>query len=256
MHKLLLISLSLLMACTQQTKTPEVTEVMNERKNFPESLQKIFSKHGSLELWQQMKSLSYEIVGEESNEKQMIHLQDRRERIEAANYKTGFDGTNIWLEADTTYSGNPVFYHNLMFYFYAMPFVLADDGINYSIADTLTFEGRAYPGIRIAYEAEVGSSPEDEYFLHYNPETYQMTWLGYTVTYFSKEKSKEIKWIRYDDWKDYNGLILPKSMTWYNYIDGQLIDPRGSAEFENVLISTTAWPDSIFQKTVVATIVE
>jgi len=27
-----------------------------------------------------------------------------------------------------------------------------------------------------------------EYILYYNPDTYQMEWLGYTVTYFSKEK--------------------------------------------------------------------
>ena len=65
----------------------------------------------------------------------------------------------------TAYEGNPKFYYNLMFYFYAMPFILADDGIKYTDAEPLVFEGKSYPGIKISYEAGVGESPEDEYVI-------------------------------------------------------------------------------------------
>lgn len=254
MHKLILTSLSLIfLACSTQTKQPQVLE---EDVQYPVELQKIFTNHGSLETWKKMKSLSYEILGDEMNEKQMIHLQDRRERIEAANFTTGFDGEDIWLAADSTYKGDPVFYHNLMFYFYAMPFVLADNGINYSKTEPLTFEEKSYPGIKISYDTGVGMSAQDEYFLHYDPETYQMAWLGYTVTYFSKEKSPNIRWIRYDDWQTLEGLILPRSMTWYKSEEGVITEPKGSAEFEKVLISAAVFDDSVFQKTREAIVVK
>ena len=152
--------------------------------SYPSDLVKIFDAHGKLDKWKEMKSLSYEIVREGGNEKQLIDLISRNERIEANNFKTGYNGKEYWLEADTSYKGNPKFYHNLMFYFYAMPFVIADDGINYSKAEDLKFRDTTYPGIRISYNDGVGESPEDEYFIHYNPETYQMEWLGYTVTFF------------------------------------------------------------------------
>jgi len=84
------------------------------------------------------------------------------------------------MESDSTSNGNPEFYYNVMFYFYAMPFVLADDGIIYGDIAPLEFEGTAYPGISISYKEGVGSSSKDEYFIYYNPETYQMAikWLG------------------------------------------------------------------------------
>ena len=246
------IFLVLVAACTN---SKESTDANQQSSRYPQTLEKIFKRHGSLATWQKMKSLTYEIVGDDGNEKQMIHLADRRERIEAPDFITGFDGENIWLEADSTYNGDPVFYHNLMFYFYAMPFVMADEGINYSIADTLTFEGKQFPGIKITYEANVGNSPKDEYYLHYDPETYQMTWLGYTVTYFSGEKSKDISWIRYNDWVDNSNLLMPRSMTWYKYEEEKLTEPRGTAEFDKVQISSETLPDSIFQKTAAAVVI-
>ena len=49
--------------------------------------------------------------------------------------------------------GIPKFYYNLMFYFYAMPFILADDGIVYEDVKPLDIEGKSYPGIKISYES-------------------------------------------------------------------------------------------------------
>ncbi|MEO9966282.1 MAG: DUF6503 family protein [Reichenbachiella sp.] len=245
MQKLPLLLLTILFACSTTTQKQETT---SEPSRYPDHLLKMFDKHGSLDAWKKMRAMSYEITGEEGNEKQQIDLRNRRERIEATNFATGFDGTNIWLDADSTYEGNPVFYHNLMFYFYAMPFVLADEGINYAPADTLTFEDKKYPGFKITYQSNVGISPEDEYYLHYDAESYQMTWLGYTVTFFSKEKSKEVRWIRYNQWQEIQGLVLPEALTWYKYDNNQLTEPRGTAEFVNVMISEKAFADSIFSK--------
>ena len=255
MHYLAFI-FSLFIFLTACTPAPQPEEVPVDLKKYPVPLQKVFTYHGGLDAWQKMKAMSYEIVKEEGNEKQMIDLKDRRERIEASNFTTGYDGKEFWLEADTSYKGNAVFYHNLMFYFYAMPFVLADDGIIYSEADTLFFNEKIYPGIKIAYEAGVGVSPEDEYFIHYDPATFEMAWLGYTVTYFSKEKSRELHWIRYDDWKKFNGLLLPNSLTWYKYENNLPTEPRRTREFVRVTVSEEGFEDKVFKKTEGAQVVE
>lgn len=236
-------------ACSNPSQSEEQTNSSPkiELTNYPTALQKVFEKHGSLASWQKMKSMSYEMVDTtDGNEIQKIDLQNRREYIAAPNFKTGYDGKEFWVKADTSYKGNPVFYHNLMFYFYAMPFVLADDGIVYGETEPLVFEEKSYPGIRISYNDGVGVSSKDEYFIHYDPATFEMTWLGYTVTYFSKEVSKKVKWIRYDDWKKVEGLLLPNSMTWYKLEEGQPIEPRSTQEFVKVVVSETALGDEIF----------
>ena len=254
-----LIGLCSILAC--QPSTPDATaetapKTTTPAKSYPEVLQKIFTKHGGLDQWRKMKTLSYEIEKKEVNEKQTIQLHDRRERIEAENFITGFDGKDFWLEADTTtYKGNAVFYHNLMFYFYAMPFVVADDGIIYSEVSPLIHEGKVYPGIKISYESGVGVSPKDEYYVHYNPETFQMEWLGYTVTYYSDKKSDDLGWINYDDWETYNGLLLPKSMNWHKIQDGKLV-PRRRRTFLNVEISAEDKEADFYQKTEQARIVK
>lgn len=255
---LIIISLS---ACEQNTPTvkEEVKETITESidvNRFPEDLQKVFAKHGTLERWDKMNALSFEIVKEEGNEKQSVDLKNRRERIEAATFKTGFDGKEYWLEADSTYKGNAVFYHNLMFYFYAMPFVLADPGITYHKAEPVTYEGKSYPGVRVTYGEGVGISPKDEYFLHYDPETYEMAWLGYTVTYYSNEKSNKLGWIRYNDWKEFNGIRLPNSATWFKTTeDGKLEAPRNTRAFANVLLQEKPFSEDVFEKTPSAKIV-
>jgi len=135
-----------------------------------------------------------------------------------------------------------------MFYFYAMPFVFADDGIVYSDAEPLEFEGVNYPGMRIAYESNIGFSPEDEYFIHYDEGTNEMSWLGYTVTYFTKEKSKDVHWIRYDDWGEHNGLRLPNSLSWYTYENGLPTELRNKVEFTNISVNENELSEEIFAK--------
>ena len=239
-----LFSFILLIACQSEAPKEEVVEA--PKKTYPEALQKVFENHGGIEQWQKMQFLSFEMVEEEGNEQQFTHLKDRREKIVGPNFSQGFDGKNIWLDAPEDHKGNALFYHNLMFYFYAMPFILADDGIIYSETETITFDSIVYPGIKISYQAEVGSSPDDEYILHYHPETYEMAWLGYTATYFSKEKSDNFRWIRYNDWGTFNGLKLPKSITWYNVENGERIDPRSTVTFDKIEITENAPDDSFF----------
>ncbi len=216
---------------------------------YPEALEKVFEAHGGLATWRGQRTLTYVIPKPGNPETHITDLYSRRDKIETPNYEMGFDGKQPWLlNKEKAYEGNVEFYHNLMFYFYAMPFVLADDGITYSEAEPLVFEGKSYPGIRISYGADVGTSPKDEYFIHYDAETYQMQWLGYTVTYRTQEKSDNVKWIRYNDWGNFNGLNLPNSISWYNYEGMDIKDLRNTVPFEGVEFSQEVKPEGFYAK--------
>lgn len=245
------ILVALISACKSETKKEEKKEVGTEVKKqptYPEALAEVLEKHGGIDAWRKAKFLSYKVKGEEHT----TDLYSRKAVVHGENFSLGYDGKEVWLHQkdSTAFKGNSEFYYNLYFYFYAMPFVLADDGIIYSDTAPIEFEGVSYPGIKISYKANVGVSPDDNYFIFYHPETKQMAWLGYTVTYFSKKPSDNFKIIRYNDWENVNGFLLPKSITWYNKNDqGVPTEPAGEpTEFSSALVSQAPLADSFFSK--------
>lgn len=131
-----------------------------------------------------------------------------------------------------------------------MPFVLADDGIIYEQAKPLVFENKEYPGFKISYKANVGASPDDNYYMYYNPESYQMEWLAYSVTYFSKKPSDKTNLIRYNEWSKVGGFLLPKSITWYKKDKNNepLTPARAATVFSNRTVSKTALDEQMFHQ--------
>ncbi|MEM9076883.1 MAG: DUF6503 family protein [Bacteroidota bacterium] len=241
-------------ACKPSAKKEEVTEQAVEtvemvKPNYPEALGKVIEKHGGLDVWKQQRTLVYALQKPDFREVHTIDLYSRKDRIDTEIFSMGFDGENAWLlDADKKYTGNAGFYHNLIFYFYAMPFVLADSGIVYTDTEDLVFEGKSYPGIEISYESGVGASSKDQYYIHYDPDTYQMAWLGYTVTYRSGEVSDNVKWIRYDDWTTVDGLVLPNSISWHKYEGRNLLEPANTLPFESASLSKEAKDAGFYEK--------
>lgn len=251
-YTLLLVTILTLVSCKDTKK-----ETINYSKEhldvttsiYPENISNVFEAHGGLDTWNGMHSLVFTMKKPNGDEITTTDLKNRKALIEMPKHTIGFDGKEVWLHSkDTiTYEGNPKFYYNLMFYFYAMPFILSDDGITYEDVKPLLFEGVEYPGIKISYGAGVGESPDDEYILYYDSETHQMTWLAYTVTYFSKEKSKKFSYIKYNTWQEVNGLSLPKSIQWYHVVDGNVTDVKNEVLFTNVSVSKEKLNPSIFE---------
>lgn len=252
---------------TTDTKTETPTETSTDYSKetldvsttvYPENITKIFNAHGSIDKWNKLGALVFEIKKPDGNEKTTTALKSRKSLIETKDYTLGHNGKYPWLDErkEKALSSPPKFYYNLMFYFYAMPFVLGDDGITYENVEPLAFEGKTYPGIKIAYESGVGESPEDEYIIYYDQDTNKMAWLGYTVTYFSKEKSKQFNFIRYTDWQTVNGFILPKTLEWYKADGFKIGEKRNAMNFVNISVLKTAPEDSFFEKTGNAVIVE
>ena len=223
------------------------TEMPVKENNYPEALNKVFDAHGGLAEWKNKRTLSFELVKPDANEKHTVDLYSRKDKIEIPPSTIGFDGKDAWLlDEQKAYKGNANMYHNLMFYFYAMPFVLADSGINYGEAEDLEYEGKKYPGIHISYNDGVGASSKDDYFLYYDPETYEMAWLGYTFTFGTNEKSDKLSFIRYNDWDTFNGVKLPKSISWYTNEGRTIGEVRNTAQFSNISLEEASKPDAFY----------
>ncbi|MEM0939322.1 MAG: DUF6503 family protein [Bacteroidota bacterium] len=240
------ILLFLFFGCASKKEKP-VQKSNNQNYKTPahhiKALTKVFDAHGGYENWHKMKTLSYN----KGEERTITNLQDRKTRLESPNQTIGFDGKNVWVSPDSVDVSRARFYHNLYFYFFAMPFVVGDPGAFYEVIDSKEINGKMYEGLKISYNDGVGDSPEDNYIIWSDPETDQMEWLMYTVTYRSKETSDNYRLIRYADWKGFNGVVLPQSLQWYQFSNDSIGDLRSEVIFENIELSTTVPDPSIFE---------
>ncbi|TRX48471.1 hypothetical protein FNH22_28975 [Fulvivirga sp. M361] len=231
----------------QEITTEPESEPITEKRSFPENLTKVLDAHGGYDTWAGMHQLSYIKGTGESAEKQLIELKTRKVLLTSANHTIGFDGNEVWINpADAAFGGSPRFYHNLYFYFFAMPFVLSDPGINYSDVEPLSVDGTDYPGIKISYNEGVGDSPKDNYILYYDAGTFQMQFLQYTVTYRSQEINDDYRLIKYSDWANVSGLLLPTKLNWYTYEDGKLGEMKNEAVFSDISIGKEPPADELF----------
>lgn len=224
---------------------------MLDMSNYPENLQKVFEAHGGLDRWNKMQSLTFTLPSRNGDEVHTVDLKSRKTLIQTNKYDLGFDGEKLWLKQDSLYfqPSQAGFVYNLMFYFHAMPFVLADDGITYTNVEPLEMNGMNYPGINISYDAGIGNSSNDEYILYYDPTTYQMTWLGYTVTYGKEERSDRMSYIKYNKWQEVKDLQLPEELTWYTVENGKPTVARGPArKFSKVDIDGAAMDNTMYDK--------
>lgn len=222
---------------------------MNVEKTFPPQLQNIFTAHGGLKQWQKMNNLCFEMDGKNGDEIHTISLPDRKTKIESKDWSIGLDDKGVWLlKNELGYKGNPVFYHNLMFYFYAMPFIIADPGTNYTAVEATELDGKMYNGFKISYNDGIGDSPDDEYILYFDSETNQMTWLAYTVTFRDQKKSDDWHFIKYDKWENVNGLLLPERFTFWNVENKKPKDKKLTYKFDKITATETMLDASVFAK--------
>lgn len=242
-------------ACKNDTKdNSKVIETVKKEdittSIYPESISKVFNAHGSIDNWNKMQTLSFSMAKPTGKEIVTENLKTRAEVIDTPAYTQGFDGETLWIQEKDgkEYEGKPKFYKGLMFYFYAMPYVLGDDGVKYEDTEPLIFEGKSYPGILISYEEGIGESSSDQYKIYYDAKTGQMEWLGYTVTFGKGEASDDFHFIRYNNWQTVNGLVLPKSIDWYIVKNNIPTEKRNTVEFTDVLISEKTPDANMFVK--------
>ncbi|RMA58611.1 DUF6503 family protein [Ulvibacter antarcticus] len=252
----LLLSVVLISCKNEKKESEETVEVIKtvsetiQKKEYPNNIAAVFQAHGGIDTWNHMNNLCFEMEVDKGEETHSVSLKNRKAKIEAKDWTIGYDGKDVWLlnNKPDAYKGKARFYHNLMFYFYAMPFVLGDDGIIYTQLEDTELKGKSYKAVKVGYEHGIGDSPDDEYIIYLNPESNTMEWLGYTVTYGDDSKSNDWHFIKYDKWEDVNGLLLPSELIWYSTKDGKPDAKKKSRKFSKVTATETQLEPSVFAK--------
>lgn len=255
---LLLLLAMILFNCAPQNESKYVETLdqvsikgVKKTKELPELLEKALDAHGGLETWNKYATLEYRMnstLGGKKVETQLFNLENRNVRISGEGYTLGMDGDQVWVSPNKEAFGDMSarFYHNLIFYFFSIPFVLADDGINYEDLGITQVSGNEYRTLKISYNEGVGDADGDYYIAHFNPETYRLELLLYTVTYFSGEKHENYNALIYHDWQEIEGLLVPASFEGFKYEKGIIGESRYKAKFDQVILKQDAPDPSLF----------
>ena len=242
MKNLYPLCLTLLFFNCQTNSEKEDKETYQTPKNHISELTDVFDAHGSYKQWDQMNTLSYK-RGDEST---ITDLKSRKIRLESPSQIIGYDGEDVWVTPDSVDASRARFYHNLYFYFYAMPFVVGDPGAYYEVLEQRQLAGKIYNQVKVSYNENVGDAPDDNYIILSDPETNQMKWLLYTVTYRSGEPSERYSLIGYENWTDIGGLRLPTSLKWFQFNADTVGEARSEVFFEEIKILAEQVDPSIF----------
>lgn len=236
-------------SCNSNTSKSAVETLQPVNKNIPELLLKSIEAHGGVAQWQKAQTWEYTIQRNEKPEHHLIDLQTRKVLLTHEDYRLGFDGKEVWVSPNKAAfdKGSPRFYHNLVWYFHAFPFIMADPGINYEILPQKELDGKLYDAIKITFNDGVGDAPDDYYIAHFDPDTHLMYLLLYTVTYFNQAPSTKYNALVYDEWENVNGLLVPSKMIGYQYEDDQLGEKRYERPFTDIKIANTPPDASIFE---------
>lgn len=236
----------------EQTVVNETQDKTIESTDYPDLLDKFLDAHGGLDRWKSYGTLSYDLQGTLGREKQEHHIVDLNSRkvlIENDSFNIGMNGEQVWITPDKATFGkmSPRFYHNLFFYFFSLPYVLADAGAIYEDMGEQNIDGKNYRALKVSFEQGVGDASDDFYIAHLNPETYQLEVLLYTVTYFSGEKTQKFNSLLYKEWQDVDGLLVPAYMEGHKFEDGKVGDLRYSSTFSNVSFNTDSPDQAMFE---------
>ncbi len=246
-----LLYLALLSAACDRAQSSLVT---NPSPKGP--LSATFDAHGSLDHWKSFRTLTFDLISERGEKRDTQHistdLQDRRELIRTATYDIGYDGTSYWkiMHDSSATNTDPRFMKNLQFYFFAMPFVLADPGVTATSLPPQSISNKMFDVIKITFGDSVGVAPKDQYILYVDPISKRLNYMLYSVTYFDPDRAEKYGALYYRDWQEVDGLLLPKvgeRFEW-NAEDKSLGKSRGFKRFQNVQLLVESKDSQFFSK--------
>lgn len=225
-----------------------------------DELEQSIDAHGSLETFRGYGTLEYDqtfdLTGKLNlTNHQLIDLKSRSVLITSDNYKLGFDGQEAWIVPNMEALGIPPrFYASTPFYFFGLPFLFADPGVNAEPLGTRELNGKQYNVVKFTYDEGIGDTPDDDYVAYFDKETNRMEVLTYIVTYppLMQGKSKdelERHAAVYEEWQEAGGLLLPKKISFYEWKDDNLGgESHGTMVFENVSLKGKRPESSMFSK--------
>ncbi len=236
----LLLAVILFSCSSPEKQTPELDP----------DFEKVLTAHGDWEKWIDAESFSFTLFHEtnKTQENHFIDLKSRKNRIDAESFQIGNDGEKLWVSPNReAYSGRSVrFYHNLYFYFFGIPYIFTDPGVQVEKVANRTLNGISYETLQASFESGTGDSPDDIYYLLIHPETQRLEWLLYKVTYFNPENDS-FNALKYEDYRDAGGLVFPRILTGYTLEGDSTGSIRYQVSFGDVLLQEEPLDKAFFE---------
>ncbi|MEM6910523.1 MAG: hypothetical protein AAF555_02975 [Verrucomicrobiota bacterium] len=157
-----------------------------------------------------------------------------------------FDGETAW----TTGEAHPMDrFHVLTWPWFVMaPYKMVGDGITLSDYAEKKVGQTTYQTFLQTFASDMGDAPEDWYRLFIEPETQQLDWMSYIVTYgkSAEEANQKPSVIHYEDYASIEGVQIAQTYTFYLWDkekSAPLGDPKGTGQVKEVRFLSAAEVD-------------
>lgn len=238
----LLILFTLFSSCSE--RQIEVSQ------DLPKEFEKTLDAHGNWEQWLDTEAFSYTLFHQTylAQENHFYNRSPRMGLIDGPDYKIGFDGIQPWISPSRkAYRGPSLhFYLNLYAYFFSIPYSLVERGIQVEKGLNRTFSGKSYETFALSYATPEAHGPVTAYTLLIDPETKQLAWVLFKIN-LANEPEAPIQAMRYDEYRDANGLQFPRLLTGY-LVKGDSVDRLISqVSFAEVILLEKPFDEDLFE---------
>jgi hypothetical protein len=169
----------------------------------------------------------------------IYEMSTGRSRIELESGETlVFDGELAWVAPADSAFDMARFHLRTWPYFLTAPFKLDDPGTRLEMVGLQTLNLKMCEAAHLSFEADVGDSPEDWYYICADPRTYQLAGLVYIVTYHKSvvDANHDPRAIVYSGYTTVDGVKLSTVWNFYRWDAdrGTYGPPEGRGRINNI----------------------
>jgi hypothetical protein len=150
----------------------------------------------------------------------------------------GWDGRRAWtLSVGDDMPTNPRFWSLTPYYFVAMPFVLADPGVELELLEPEVLQGSSHDVVRVTFAEGTGDAPDDFYLLYFDQNTHLVGGLRYVVSYpgfFPDGGHSPEKIMEYSAPTTVDGITFATDYRSWMWVDGTRADESAHAVMSNI----------------------
>lgn len=239
-----IVAFLLLSGCSDGLARPQGREVDTRVNEAAERLEaseagrlvlEAITAHGGLDTWYRAGPVHFrytytrlDSLGEPSDQppldtRQMVDTWASRAThtlVADSTVRFGWTGTEAWaLPSPEALPTDARFWSLTPYYFIAMPFVLADLGVNLEMAEPLVLDSlTTYQQVYVTFDPGTGDAPDDYYYLLLDPDSKRVAGVRYVVSYgpFNPEGGHTPETIMlYDGAQTIDGITLQQGFHSY-----------------------------------------
>ena len=228
----------------------EKNQGQDSRLSQPDAFKKVLEAHGDWEKWVEASSFSFSLVNETTFEMEnhYLDLRDGKVRIDAELFQAGNDGEKVWISPNREAFPWPSvrFYHNLYSTFISIPYALTDTLVTINPLPNRLFNGISYQTLEAKVKEGKLIGPSNRYELLIDPATGRLAWVLFAENFYDKD-NKVQEAIKYEDYRDSNGLIFPRVITVYQIENDSSNLIRYQVSYSDIFLVNKNLDNSLFE---------